>query len=279
MPGTSRNARPAPRGLALVTVLWAAMLLSLLALGLGRTGGTGTALVFNQIESARAEALADAGVALAVLGLLDEEDPWRADRRERVIAFAGGELRIRIEDEHGKLDLNSASLDLIEALLEGQGVSADDARALAAAIDDYSLPTGPLGGRFVRVSQLQLVPGIDSALYETLRPASTVHTGSPGLDPYYASPVLLDALPGLDAALRERLLAAAGVPDDALDRELEEVLGEHVAWSPETHLTILVEARTEGGAVFLREATLGLPPLADLFLAVLEWRRGEAIEP
>jgi general secretion pathway protein K len=266
------------RGLALVAVLWTATLLSLLALGLGRSSTTGSTLVFHQIEASRAEALADAGIALAVLGLLDEdrEWAWRADAGERVVAFAGAELRIRIRDEHGKLDLNSAPLDLIEALLRSRGLSTDAARAVAAAIDEHSLPAGPLGGPFVQLGQLRLVPGITPELYAAVRPALTVHTGSPGVDPYHAPPVLLDALPGLDAGLRARVRAAAGTPDDALGAELEAAIGEYLFWSPETHLTIAVEARTASGAAFVREATLEITASTDLSLAVRDWRRGEA---
>ncbi len=64
--GSPRRAR----GLALVTVLWVLMLLALIAASFTRTTPTEVNLTRNLIENAEAEALADAGVYRAVLGLL-----------------------------------------------------------------------------------------------------------------------------------------------------------------------------------------------------------------
>jgi len=59
----ARDRGPAGRrGLALVTVLWVLMLLALIAASFTRTTPAGINLARNPIESAKAEALADAGV-------------------------------------------------------------------------------------------------------------------------------------------------------------------------------------------------------------------------
>ncbi len=65
-PGAPRSAR----GLALVTVLWVLVLLALIAASFTATTRTEVNLTRNLIENAKAEALADAGVYRAVLGLL-----------------------------------------------------------------------------------------------------------------------------------------------------------------------------------------------------------------
>ncbi len=61
----ARHRGPAGRrGLALVTVLWVLMLLALIAASFMRTTRTEINLTRNLIESAKAEALADAGVLM-----------------------------------------------------------------------------------------------------------------------------------------------------------------------------------------------------------------------
>ncbi len=69
--GSAARQRRAPqRGLALVTVLWVLMLLSLVAASFMATTRTEINLTRNLIENAKAEALADAGVYRAVYGPL-----------------------------------------------------------------------------------------------------------------------------------------------------------------------------------------------------------------
>ncbi len=87
------------RGLALVTVLWVLMLLSLIAASFMRTTRTEINLTRNLIESAKAEVLADAGVYRAILGLLDSdpERAWRADRKIRKFSLGGGTVQVWID--------------------------------------------------------------------------------------------------------------------------------------------------------------------------------------
>ncbi len=59
-----------PRGLALVTVLWVLVLLALIAASFTATTRTEINLTRNEIDNAQAEALAEAGLARALLGLL-----------------------------------------------------------------------------------------------------------------------------------------------------------------------------------------------------------------
>jgi hypothetical protein len=83
------------RGMALLLVIWVLALLSLLAAGLTVAARSEAVLVRNREQSAQAQAIAEAGVSLAILGLL-EIDPaaqWRgqsahgASRRALGIAW------------------------------------------------------------------------------------------------------------------------------------------------------------------------------------------------
>ncbi len=58
------------RGLALVTVLWVLVLLSLIAASSTKTTRTEINVTRNIIDNAKAEALADAGVYQAIYALL-----------------------------------------------------------------------------------------------------------------------------------------------------------------------------------------------------------------
>ena len=69
--GVMRNQiKNSHRGLALVTVLWVLVLLALIAASFTLTTRTEVNITRNLIDNAQAEALADAGVYWAILGLL-----------------------------------------------------------------------------------------------------------------------------------------------------------------------------------------------------------------
>src|SRR5688572_25743651 len=89
------------RGLALLAVLWLVTLLSVVAASFSATSRTETQLARNAVEKAKAEALADAGIYRALLGLL-EPDPdrrWRTDGTVYVLVFGAGEFGWSVQDE------------------------------------------------------------------------------------------------------------------------------------------------------------------------------------
>jgi general secretion pathway protein K len=183
--------------LALVSVLWVLALLSLLAAGFTRTTRTEINLVRNQAENAQAEALADAGVHRAILGLMtqDPEAGWRVDGTVYAWRFGGGEIRAAVRDEGGKIDLNQATDDLLRGLLIAVGVEAEAATALVDAIADFrdpdslhrlngaedadyrqeGLPQDAKDAPFEAVEELRQVLGMTPEIYAAIAPALTVH--------------------------------------------------------------------------------------------------------
>ena len=153
------------RGIALVAVLWAVVLLSALAASFVSTARTTTALAHNQIESAQASAIAEAGIYKTIAGLIEQSssrssrsaqaddaaviadaagnalpaDPalWRVDGTAYRWRYADAELLISIQAEDGKIDLNAAPNDLLKALLVSNGVDEARATALVDAIADF----------------------------------------------------------------------------------------------------------------------------------------------
>jgi type II secretory pathway component PulK len=103
------------RGFALVTVLWIAGLLAVMTAALSVSVSTHVRVVANVTESAKAEALADAGAALAVLDLVaargsaEHRRRFAADGQPVGCSIPGeGVLTIAVSDEAAKIDVNAA---------------------------------------------------------------------------------------------------------------------------------------------------------------------------
>jgi len=89
-----------------------------------------TRVTRNLVENAKAEALADARVCMrAILGLLDPDDAraWRADGTAYEFSLGEGTIRVTLQDEAGKIDLNYAPDEILLGLFEAAGLSAGDA--------------------------------------------------------------------------------------------------------------------------------------------------------
>ena len=115
-------------GWALVSVLWTLTMLALMAAATQALTVTSYQSERHAMVDARAEADLDAAIVRAVLGIGDlrPEERWRADGIGRTIAYDGVALRISVQDELGRIDLNTASGSLIRQLLLGVGLSPDD---------------------------------------------------------------------------------------------------------------------------------------------------------
>lgn len=283
------------RGIALIAVLWALVLLALVAASFTRTTRTEINLVRNLVDNMQAEALADAGVHLAVEGLMrpETEDGWRADGTVREVQLDGGELRVAVRDEGGKIDLNVAPAALIAALFQAVGEAPERSAALADAVadfrdrdhlrrlngaedDDYAaagLPVDAKDGPFAAIEELQQVFGIDRALYDRVRAAVTVHSRQ-------RKPQAATAPPAVQAALSGDTI----VPENGDEAEAEppapappNTLGQAGARSRIRVYGIHAEARLASGALFTREAVVRLAAKPEQPFAILVWRRGQRL--
>lgn len=225
----------AERGFALVIVLWAGVLLSVIAASFAFSMRTETRLAGNLVERAKAGAIADAAVRRGILGLLAEAPAarWVADGRPYELPFGEGRMRIRLLSENGKVDLNGAPEGLVHGLLNtlaerGEIADRDRAARIADAIldwrdpDNRARPSGaedrhyaaggqPFGARdgaFLSVAELNQVLGVDAEIFARLAPLITVYSWAPQVDPMTASRSVLLAVPGLDAGLVDAFIAA-----------------------------------------------------------------------
>jgi len=214
------------RGIALISVLWVIVLLSTLVFGIAASVRTETTLVGNSISLSRARYAAEGGVSIGVQNLLlPRAERWPADGSIRELDFDQLHLRIATFDESGKIDLNYADQDLLVRLLNLAGAEQTAAFSIADAIIDWrdaddlhrlqgaeaedyraaGLGYGPRNGPFETVGELQLVMGMDPELYERIKPALTVYSGSAGVNLELASAQVVAALAGF-----EQLHAGAG---------------------------------------------------------------------
>lgn len=204
------------RGIALVLVLWLAVLITLVVSSfalVARTEAVQSRVLFDRTQ---AQLLAMAGVHRAVYEQrrpnIDER--WRTDGRPYRFVHEGAEVEVRITDESGKVDINAANPDMLAALLEAAGVETDAIDAMVDAILDWRDPDdlvspngaededyeaagyayGARDGPFITPGELQQVMGVGYELYTALEPAITVYSGLGTPRPEFAPPEVLRAL-------------------------------------------------------------------------------------
>jgi general secretion pathway protein K len=217
----SRTRQPkGERGFALVSVLWAMVILAAIAASIIATGRTEARLSHTHLDIAQLDAAADAAINLTILRMLDAkpENHPRVDGTPARIDFAGHRILVTVQDEGGKVDLNMADGELLRQLLLGAGVAVEAAQPLVDKILDWreggdlkrlngakareyaaaGTLYGPRTAPFQSVEELQLVLGMTPALYARLAPSLTVYSQTPWVNDAFASLDVLNALARMD---------------------------------------------------------------------------------
>jgi general secretion pathway protein K len=270
------------RGIVLVVVLWVLALLGIIAASFSRQTRVEMRVAHNLVENAKAEALADAGVERAMLGLIDpnEATVWRADGRPYLLALGEGRVRITLQDEAGKIDLNLASDEMLQGLFEAVGLSPGDAARMVDRVVDFRDPDdrrrpagaedpdyfaagrmqGAKNAPFESVDELLQVLGMTREIYERAAPYLSVYSRRQ-VEPLSASPLVVEVLrrvaPEALARLRAAQAADAGAPRLIRPRIV----------------AVTAEASTAGGGVFIREAILQRFARPQQPFRILEWRQ------
>src|SRR5258706_14843407 len=229
------------RGIALVLVIWVAVLLLVVASSFILERRSETLVVRNSASMARAEAIADAGVNRAVFEIYrigPSAEQWKPDGTAYDWSFDGAAVKVEIRDESAKIDINTAPDLLLRGLFVSAGVADDEAVKLVDAIldwrdaDSLKRPNGaeepeyraaglsyrPANAPFQAIEELQLVLGMRPDIYRRIAPSITVFSRQPGVNPQLASREVLLALPGVTTELVDDYIArreaarAAGQP-------------------------------------------------------------------
>lgn len=211
---TPKAARENESGFALLLVMWSLALLTLLISQIASTARTQTQIASNLRAAAALEAQVEGAVQEAVFNLLNRSvTGWIADGRVYRLPLDDGTAEVRVFDEAGKVNPNTASPDLLRALLRALGISDIKSDQVAQSIADWRIPIqsesagevklaayrqsdrdyGPAGLPFVASHELRLVAGVTDDIQARMLPhLSMFQQGKP--DPALAGPIVREAL-------------------------------------------------------------------------------------
>jgi general secretion pathway protein K len=175
------------RGFALLIVLWAMVLLSLLFSRLVSAGRGEAEIAFNLRAAARLQAQADGMVERGIFDLLGSAVPLKGASTVHVLRLPGERVTIAITDLAGRINPNTASAPLLAALLHEVGAEATEAAAVSQAVVDWRSPDtqgqfeapqykqagrdySPAGAPFGSIAELGLVLGMTPGLLAKLTP-------------------------------------------------------------------------------------------------------------
>jgi general secretion pathway protein K len=207
------------RGIALVLVLWALLLLTIVTGSFALTARMDRLEANALLSGTQARLSAAAAINLAVLALRDPEDETRmlADGRVYQTEIDGVLVEISAIDERGKLDINATDELTLANLFTGNGMEPDQAELLAAAVMDWrdedelervngaeedaylaaGLEMGPANRPFMMTEELLQVIGMEYELYRKLEPGITVFSRAGEPDPAFAPVEALMAMPDI----------------------------------------------------------------------------------
>jgi len=228
----------------------------------------GIAIVRGRIEQARLSAAADAGIAMAIHGLGDEDRGarWSIDGRARELDFDGVSLNVVVEDERGKAPLAGLNDPQARVLFQGAGASGDRLDALVAEFRDWQTedttvpppppPPGPpiRHGPIRTIGELAALKDMTPDIFAQVAPAVTVFfEESGGFNVADAQPLAVATMSELSVEGPDQL---AGDSLFANERPVEVI-------APDDHyiahtLTVKVIARDRNGAHTHRMAIIEL---------------------
>ena len=183
------------QGVALVLVLWVISLLTIMAASFTLTIRRETAVISSTRDNARARAIAEAGVATAQMMLLssDKATKWHADGRIYQLNFGNAQVRVRLFDEAGKVDLNHVTPDLLAQVMRSVPATQEQQSILIDSILDWRdedelvrfhgaeaetyQPLGyqPRNGKFTSLEELQMIQGMMPDVFQWMRAHFTVY--------------------------------------------------------------------------------------------------------
>ncbi len=210
------------------------MLIAFIVAHLTASGRTEIRIAGNLVADAVAEAADDGGIFAAIFNLSDPNPAqrWPLDETVHELTIGNSRVMVRLEDEADRINPNSASPALLEALLRATGSDPESARRLAAVIGewvgsapvarpqnavlaDYSaagLDYGPPGAPLESLDELGRVLGMTPAVLAAIRPHLTLF-GPSEPNPASADPIVAAALAAISPAAQAPVPANQPPPD------------------------------------------------------------------
>lgn len=219
------------RGVALLSVLWLLVLLSVIASGLAYSSRQAANGVGSQVGSVEARYLAEGAVQLVLMNLLTRDASQRllGDNETFEFPLDGGMVEVTLTDENGKVDINLASEALLARLFMSIDLPRDRSDSLAAAVADFrdeddlsrlngaededyeaaGYTYGAKNSLFSSVEEMQLVYGMEPWVYQAVLPYITVYARQRGINPEVAPLQVLmavsdESVPVLESYIDQR---------------------------------------------------------------------------
>ena len=218
------------KGFALVLVLWVLSLLTIMAGSFALSMRRETSIIAGIRNHAQAMAVAESGIAMAEMMLLnpDRNKRWRADGSIYEINSADAKVRVRLLSEMGKIDINKADVTLLQGLMTYAPIDTEQQTRLVSAILDWrdkddlvhidgaekkeyqdaGLSYQPRNKPFQTIEELQMVLGMNESVFKWIEALVTVYSGQPQVNLQQAAKEVLQVMPGLDPELLDSYIAA-----------------------------------------------------------------------
>jgi general secretion pathway protein K len=228
-------------GFILVAVLWIIAALATLATIFSvYVINTATAFTVHD-ERLQAEGCARAAIELAVYQLATNPQGAQATQAAQapqatqgaptrgrfVFRVGNAQVTTDFNSETARIDLNTAPKELLAGLFTALGAAPNDAQTYADRIIAWRSPPSantadneasiyraagviyaPRGNQFPHTAELGLVLGIPEVMVERALPFLTIYSGRPQINILDAAPQVIAALPGMEPARLQAVLAA-----------------------------------------------------------------------
>ena len=277
------------RGIALFLVLWVLALLTVIVGEFCYTMRTEVNITRNFKEETEAYYIAEAGLNRAIVEIMrnekipqkvnaPESDEEKVEERLRIntdipaVPFGGGQFKVRVANESGKINLNTADAHLLRMMLSRFGLEDKDRDVIVDSILDWrdtdqlhrvngaendyyrSLPE-PYecrDGDFRSVGELLLVRGMTPKLFygglenmvtvykddQTLQSKEETETLAGKVNINAVTHDMLIALPGMTEDLAREIIDYRKARDFKSVSEILEIVGAEVYNSVKSYLTI-----------------------------------------
>ncbi|MGJ0486192.1 MAG: general secretion pathway protein GspK [Methylomicrobium sp.] len=292
----------ADKGFALVLVLWVLSLLMIMAASFSLTMRRETSVIAGVTSGSKALAAAESGMAMAEMMLMnpDQTKRWHTDGNIYQIEFQDAQVRIRLEGETGKIDLNTANQVQLQQLIAQLPIESEKQTALVSAIMDWRDPDDlvnidgaekdeykeagklyqPRNKPFQTLEELQMVLGMDESILKQLEPLITIYSGRPQVDLSQASKEVMLTM-GIDASLVDQCIelrrqsAITGMPMQPADLGT----GFNCGSGQSNVIEIIAESRLENGSGAIIKSIVTNSPAGagdgGLPFRILNWKREE----
>ena len=213
------------KGIALIAVLWVTAFLAAIASTVAHQSRTSLQLTKNRIDMLKISQIAESAILLRVSDIINSPSIASTSLQSKLIPGIPEGIRVQlsIEDESGKIDLNSAPAAILQSLFLEVGMNDDQSLALTNAILDWrdsdeftralgaedseyqaaGYAYGSKDADFERIEELQLVFGMNAELFSVLSPYITIYTQDFGVNTSNASEVVRRAVSNAKAILEQ----------------------------------------------------------------------------